>query len=167
MLAQQEPYPAFVANRHWDVMMANAGLVRAFDWLRDGVKPHGNILRQIFDPADMRPFIENWDEVAGDVIRHLHHEIAANRSDKVSRALLDEILAYPDVPRTFETRELGTMPMPLMTVVFRKGDERLRFFSALTIFGASRDITLEELRIECMFPADEETAARCKALTAG
>ena len=165
ILAQQAPYPAFVVNRHWDVLMANEGVTRAFGWLRGGA-PHGNIIRQVFDPADMRPFIENWDEVAGDLIRHLHHEVAVNPSDKVSRALLAEALAYPDVPARWEHRQLGTTPMPLMTVVFRKGDQRLTFFSTLTTFGTSRDITLEEIRVECMFPADDATAAFCKALAA-
>lgn len=161
ILAQQEPYPAFVVSRHWDVLMANSGLARVFGWLRDGVQPHGNIMRQVFDPADMRPFVENWEEVAGDLISHLHHEAA---TDRTSRALLDEVLAYPDVPARWERRALGAAPLPLMTVTFRKGERRLTFFSTLTLFGASRDITLEELRVECMFPADDETAAFCRAL---
>jgi transcriptional regulator with XRE-family HTH domain len=164
ILAQQEPYPAFVVNRHWDVLMANAGLARVFDWLRDGAQPHGNIMRQVFDPADMRPFVENWEEVAGDLISHLHHEAA---TDRTSRALLDEVLAYPDVPARWEHRQLGAAPLPLLTVTFRKGDQRLTFFSTLTTFGTSRDITLEELRVECMFPADDETAAFCRALAEG
>jgi transcriptional regulator with XRE-family HTH domain len=167
ILGQQAPYPAFVVNRHWDVLMANDGLVRLFGWLRDGQEVDPNIMRQVFDPADMRPFIDNWEEVAGDLIRHLHHEVATHPSDKVSRALLDEVLAYPDVPARWEHRELGAAPMPLMTVVFRKGDQRLSFFSTLTTFGTSRDITLEEIRVECMFPADEETAAFCRELAAG
>lgn len=164
ILGQQEPYPAFVVNRHWDVLMVNDGLTRLFGWLRDGAQPHGNIVRQVFDPADMRPFIDNWEEVAGDLIRHLHHEAA---SDKTSRALLDEALAYPDVPARWEHRELGVTPLPLITATFRKGEQRLTFFSTLTTFGASRDITLEELRVECMFPADDDTAAFCKSLAEG
>jgi len=162
ILAQHEPYPAFVVNRHWDVLMTSQGLLRVFGWLRDGAQPNGNIMRQVFDPADMRPFVENWEEVAGDLIGHLHHEAA---TDKTSRALLDEVLAYPDVPARWEHRELGATPLPLMTVTFRKGDRRLTFFSTLTTFGTSRDITLEELRIECMYPADDETAAFCRSLT--
>jgi transcriptional regulator with XRE-family HTH domain len=167
ILAQQAPYPAFVVNRHWDVLMTNEGLTRVFGWLRDGEAVNPNIMRQVFDPADMRPFVDNWEEVAGDLIRHLHHEVATHPSDKISRALLDEVLAYPDVPARWERRELGAAPLPLMTVVFRKGDQRLTFFSSLTTFGTSRDITLEEIRVECMFPADDETAAFCRKLTEG
>jgi hypothetical protein len=52
----------------------------------------------------------------------------------------------------------------LLTVVFRKEREELRFFSTITTFGTPRDVTLDELRVESMFPADEATAERCRAL---
>ena len=48
--------------------------------------------------------------------------------------------------------------------VLRRDDERLRFFSTITTFGTPRDVTLEELRIECCFPVDEGTAALCRRL---
>ncbi len=47
---------------------------------------------------------------------------------------------------------------------FRKGEEELRFFSTITTFGTPRDVTIDELRIECAFPADAATAERCRAL---
>jgi hypothetical protein len=55
-------------------------------------------------------------------------------------------------------------PTPLLTVVFRKNDRELRFFSAITTFGAPRDVTLDDVRIECAFPADQATAEFCAAL---
>lgn len=166
ILEQQEPYPAFVTNRHWDVLLTNRGAGRLFDFLRDGASVHQNIMRQVFDPNAMRPFVVNWEEVAGDLIRHLHDEVAAAPSDAKARALLDEVLAYPDVPDKWRTREPGATPLPLLTSVFGKGDLRLSFFSALTTFGTPRDVTLDELRIECMFPADEVTAEMCRKLAA-
>jgi hypothetical protein len=48
--------------------------------------------------------------------------------------------------------------------VFRNGDRELRFFSTITTFGTPRDVTIDELRVECTFPADEATAALCRAL---
>lgn len=53
----------------------------------------------------------------------------------------------------------------MITTVFRKDDLELRFFSTLTTFGTAQDVTIEGLRIECMFPADEATEAFCRALT--
>jgi transcriptional regulator with XRE-family HTH domain len=164
LLAQQEPYPAFVMNRHWDVVLANGGVSRLFGLLRGGPPKHANIVRQILDPDDMRPFVANWDEVARDVIRHLQAEVAAVPSDAKARALLDEVLAYPGVPAHWRTREPGASPLPLLTTNFRGGGTELRFLSTFATFGTARDVTIDELRIECLFPADEATAALCRSL---
>jgi len=163
-LQQQEPFPAFVTNRHWDVLMINRGTARLFAMLRDGAEAHPNIMRQVFDPQDMRPFVANWEEVAGALIRHLHDEVAAAPGDEKARALRAEVLAYPGIPERWRTREPGTAPVPLLTTVFGKGDLRLSFFSAITTFGTPRDITLDELRIECLFPVDEATGDYCRRL---
>jgi hypothetical protein len=97
-------------------------------------------------------------------VRHLHEQIAAAPSDAKSRALLDEVLAWPGVPARWRTREAGSTPLPLLTTNFRAGDTVLKFFSTFATFGTSRDVTVDELRIESMFPADEATAARCREL---
>ncbi len=165
ILAQQEPYPAFVLNRHWDVLMANAAAMRVNGFVMHGrPSAHANMIRQIFDPADLRGAVDNWEEVAGDLIRHLHGEVAAAPSDDTARALLDEVLAYPGVPARWRLRDLDAAPTPLLTTVLRRDEHRLRFFSTITTFGTPRDVTLEELRIECCFPVDEATAALCQQL---
>ena len=165
IINQQEPYPALVFNRHWDVLMTNRALGRVFGLLRDVPPVHNNVMRQVFDPNDMRSAVVNWEEVAGDLIRHLHNEVAAAPTDMKARALLDEILAYPGIPARWRTREVDAAPLPLLTTVFGRGNLELRFFSTFTTFGTPRDITLDELRIECLFPADEETAQTCRNLT--
>jgi len=164
ILEQQEPYPAFVTNRYWDLVLANGGADRLVGFLREGGPRHPNVMRQVFDPNDMRPYIGNWEEAAGDLIRHLHDEVAAAPSDARARALLDEVLNYPDVPPRWRTREPGAEPLPLMTTVFQKDGREWRFFSTLTTFGTPRDVTLDELRIECMFPMDEDAAELCRSL---
>lgn len=164
ILKQQEPYPALVTNRHWDVLLTNQGLIRVFGMIRGRPPKHGNVMRQVFDPADMRGVLGNWEEVAGDLIHRLHNEVAAAPTDTKARALLEEVLAYPSIPPHWRTREPGATPLPLLTTVFRNDQVELRFFSTLSTFGTPRDVTIDELRIECMFPADEETADRCRKL---
>lgn len=164
-LAQQEPYPAFLLNRHWDVLMANGAAQRVTRHaMRGQPTRHSNMLRQFMDPSDLRASVVNWEEVAGELIRHLHQAIAAAPSDAVARALLDEVLAYPGVPARWRRRELGSAPSPLLTTVLRGEDRELAFFSTITTFGTPRDVTLEELHVECCFPMDEATAQRCRAL---
>jgi transcriptional regulator with XRE-family HTH domain len=163
MIGHHEPYPAFVMNRRWDVMLASQGAVRMAEHLIGGSR-HGNMVLQFCDPEDLRQAVVNWEEVAGDLIRHLHDEIAARPGDAESRALLERALAYPGIPSRWATRDPGGAPPPVLTVEFRKGEQRLRFFSTITTFGTPRDVTLDELRIECAFPADAETAEECRAL---
>ncbi|MFC5741276.1 helix-turn-helix domain-containing protein [Dyella tabacisoli] len=165
ILAQQEPYPAFLLNRHWDVLMANEAAMRISNFVMRGrASAHQNMLRQIFDPHDFRSAVANWEEVAGQLIRHLHNEVAAAPTDTMARALLDEVLAYPGVPVRWRTRELDTAPSPLLTTVLRRDAHELSFFSTITTFGTPRDVTIDELHIECCFPTDDATIELCRLL---
>jgi transcriptional regulator with XRE-family HTH domain len=164
IVQQQEPYPALVMNRYWDVLIANDASMRVLGTLMGRPSAHSNIIRQVFDPADVRSIIMNWEEVAGELIRHLHDEIASQPNDLQAKALLNEALAFPGVPAYWRSRKLDALPQPLLTTIFGNERVELRFFSTVTTFGTPRDITLDELRIECLFPADESTAAFCQEL---
>ena len=163
ILDHQEPFPAFVINRHWDILQANKAAAAVAGSLIGG-SAHTNMLRQFCDPQDVRRVVVNWEEVAGDLIRHLHESIAAVPSDQTAQALLAEVLLYPGIPSRWSSRGLDALPPPVLTVQFHKDDLDLRFFSTITTFATSRDITVEELRIECTFPADEVTERFCRAL---
>jgi transcriptional regulator with XRE-family HTH domain len=163
IVAHHEPYPAFVMNRRWDVLLASRGAAGIAEYLIGGSR-HGNMVLQFCDPDDLRGVVVNWEEVAGDLIRHLHDEIAARPADAEARTLLERALAYPGVPSRWATRDPGGAPPPVLTVEFRKDGRSLRFFSTITTFGTPRDVTLDELRIECAFPADEGTAELCRGL---
>jgi hypothetical protein len=41
------------------------------------------------------------------------------------------------------------------------------YFSTVTTLGTPLDVTLQELRIECFFPANEETAAAARRMAEG
>lgn len=165
ILRHQEPYPAFVVDRHWQVLHANDAAGRMTAFLMRGRAPvHTNLLHQVFDPEDLRPVFVNWEEVAGRFIRLLHEEIAAVPSDEAPRRLLAELLAYPDVPSRWRSRDPDADVTPILNLVFDSPAGPLRFFETITTFAGPRDITLEELRIECCFPADEPTAQLCATL---
>lgn len=164
ILRHQEPYPAFVLDRQWDIRMSNQAAARCTRFLLGAEPTESNMMRLLLHPNGLRPMMVNWEETAGDLIRHLHNQSAAWPSDERARGLLAEVLAYPGVPAGWRTREIGAPPAPLLTTIFRKGGEELRFFSTITTFGTPHDVTLEELRIECSFPADEATASSCREL---
>jgi transcriptional regulator with XRE-family HTH domain len=163
ILEHQEPYPAFVLNRHWDVLRTNRAAERVATFLGVAGR-HRNMVLRFFDPDGLRSVVANWEEIARDLLRHVQEDVAAMPSDVSARALLDEALSYPGVPAHWRTRELDGSASPVLTVEFRRGDQWLRFFSTITTFGTARDVTVEELRIECAFPADEATAKICRSL---
>jgi transcriptional regulator with XRE-family HTH domain len=163
ILKQQEPYPAIVLDRHWNLVQVNDGATKLLEFLLGGSPSDKNVVRQIFKKDILRPHIANWEEVAADMIRRLHREIDWVPTDEVLQNLLAEVLSYPDVPERWHTRELELPTSPMLTFVFRKADIELRFFSTWTTFGAPHDVTLEELRIESLFPADELTARTWKS----
>lgn len=165
ILKHQEPYPAFVINRRWEIVLANDAAVRMNRFLMNGrVLRHSNMLHQVFDPEDFRPVIVNWQEVAGRFIRLLHEEILATPFDPAPRELLSAIMAYRDVPAHWRHRDPGSEPSPIINLVFRSNEGELRFFETITTFAGPRDVTLDELRIECTFPADDKTAELCARL---
>ena len=45
----------------------------------------------------------------------------------------------------------------MLNIHFLKADTSLRLFTTITTLGTPQDVTLQEIRIECFFPADKET----------
>jgi transcriptional regulator with XRE-family HTH domain len=164
ILRQQQPFPAFVLDHYWNIVMANDAAPRCTRFLLGADATETNMLRLCLHPNGLRKVMPNWEETAADLIRHLHHQIATSPADERAKALLSEVLAYPGTPTHWRTRDVANPPTPLLTTFFRKGDVELRFFSTITTFGTPHDVTLEELRIECTFPVDESTARVCRDL---
>jgi transcriptional regulator with XRE-family HTH domain len=168
ILTHQEPYPVFVMDRNWDIRMTNQAAMRCTRFLLGPDPAESNMIRLVLKPNGLREALVNWEEIAGDLIRLLHSQMAASPLDERPRALLDEVLAYPGVPAHWRNREMsGGPPTPLLTTVFRKDGVELKFFSTITTFGTPRDVTLEELHIESSFPADQGTADACRRLFGG
>ena len=75
--------------------------------------------------------------------------------------LLASLRAYPDVP----TPSVTAPVLPIVPVSFAKDGRRFDFFSTVTTLGTPQDVTVQETRIECFFPADEATERAARALT--
>lgn len=164
ILRQQEPYPAVVMNRYWDVLQVNEAAVRFFRFML-GAKPlPNNVLRRMFDPQAVRSIVANWEAYAEALIQRVHRECVGGVPDARTQELLRELLAYPDVPRSWRRASPETPVLPLVPVTFARADDRFDFFSTVTTLGTPQDITLQEIRIECFFPVDAATAQACSAL---
>lgn len=170
ILRQQEPYPAIVLDRHWNIVLGNEGSGRLMGVLLDpaaadvlGAPP--NALRLICHPQALRPSIVNWEATAAALIQWLHRDLLRS-ADTELRRLLDELLAYPDVPHNWRTLDLDAPTAPFLAIEMQKGDAHFRFFTTLTTLGTPYDITLHELRVESFFPADDATDGAMRRLRA-
>jgi transcriptional regulator with XRE-family HTH domain len=160
MLRQHEPFPAVVMDRYWNVLMTNEAAPRFFDCFIDMAarKSPRNMLHLMFDPDGMRPFIANWEDAAKGLFQRVYRESVGRVIDEKTRELLAALLAYPDVKTDWKNPiELSTMPV--IPIGFVRDGQVLNYFSMVTTVGTPQTIAAQELRIECMFPADEATEA--------
>jgi transcriptional regulator with XRE-family HTH domain len=162
MLRQHEPFPAVVMDRCWNVVIANDAADRFFDRFVDLSlrAPPRNLLHLMFDPAGMRPFIANWQDVAKSLIQRVHRESTERLVDSRTQALLSELLAYPGIDPAWKNTgalllEAGPSMLPLVPMTFVKDGLALSLFSLVTTVGTPQAAAPQELRLESMFPADE------------
>jgi transcriptional regulator with XRE-family HTH domain len=165
-LRQQEPFPALVVDGEWNIVMGNEGAGRIFDLFVgpdcDNDTAH-NVMRTVFSPDGLRRYIVNWEELAECLVNSLHSQVAATGSDTMAR-LRDELLAYPGVPARWSVPDPTVTMPPLVSMHLRKDDLSLTFFSMITTMGTPRDVTLQQLKIECFFPADAATEQLARSL---
>ena len=160
MLRQHEPFPAVVMDRYWNVLMTNEAAPRFFNRFIDveaRTAPR-NLLHLMFDPDGMRPFVANWEDVAKSLFQRVYRESVGRVIDERTRQLLTALLAYPDVKAEWKD-PIVLNAMPVIPIGFVRGDCLLNYFSMVTTVGTPQTIAAQELRIECMFPADERTEA--------
>jgi transcriptional regulator with XRE-family HTH domain len=155
------PYPAYVLDRHWNVVLSNAALPQLYEGCSpELLRSPVNAVRLILHPDGMGPCVENFVEWAH-TITVLKQQIEA-RADPVIQALLTEVLSYP-APKGAVALASSDGPQRYVTplrVQTRLG--RVSFLNTTTVFGAPADITLSELALEMLFPADEATIAIVK-----
>jgi transcriptional regulator with XRE-family HTH domain len=159
MLAQQEPYPAVVVDRHWNLIRSNAAAVRLVEFLVGPIAPGTpiNLADALVAPDLLRPHLANWQEVVRHFIRSVEADAAADGLAETA-ALLERLMGYKGVRAALSLAPKKADAGPVLAMHFRKGKTSLRLFTTIATLGTPQDITLQELRIESFFPMDEETA---------
>ncbi len=158
LLKQNEPFPAVVMDRHWNVVLANDAAPRFFGCFVDLAtrREPRNLLHLMFDPAGLRPFVVDWPGTSRMLLARVHREAPGHIVDAGTRHLLDQLGQYPDV----DTRRRAPDPTaasPMIPLTFDKDGVTLSYFSMITTVGTPQAVAAEELRLECMVPADDET----------
>ncbi|WP_234745842.1 helix-turn-helix domain-containing protein [Burkholderia sp. WTPI3] len=168
VVRQHDPFPAIVMDRHWNVLMSNDAAPRFFGCFIDMAAREGprNLLRLMFDPSGMQPFVADWDSVSRSLLQRVYRESVGRVIDDDTRRLLDDLLASPHAPHDWKTptAPAAAPSMPIVPVGFVHEGVVLRYFSLITTVGTPQSAAAQELRMECMFPADDATETRHRQL---
>jgi len=159
LLDKHEPYPAFAFDRAYRMLAANRAARRLLpglatsDWL-DATFAPGSALRAA---------TENFAEIAWATVDLLRSD-ADHSAGSVADTLIRLEAHLAGVPRPaprahFDERVLYPR--------FRFGERVVRTFTAIARFGSPQDVLLEELRVELLFPADEDSARFFAEMAAG
>jgi transcriptional regulator with XRE-family HTH domain len=166
IIDRHSPYAAVVLDRLSNCLMGNreAGLV-----MSRLVEPHllpegANMLRAVFHPDGMRRWIVNWPEVGSHLLDRAERELSQRSADPRGLQLLEELRAFDALPAA-SARAPHVKPGDLLLPVhIRRDGIDLRLFSTIMTLGTPHDVTLQELRIETLFPADDDSERQWQLL---
>jgi len=146
MLAAHLPYPALVLDGYTNVVQTNTACAALFGTQLTG----RNFVRDFLANPQAAQLVDNWPQVAWAGLDRLRAHL--------DRSPFDSQLA--DLVRLAET-SLASMPRPeasptQLTVCpsFRLGGQLVRTIVLAARFDAPAEVTLDELRIELIYPAD-------------
>lgn len=170
MLQALEPYPVLVVDRQWTVYEANHAATRLMhhfaraEALAASVDDEGrpNVARLLMHPQGLRACVSNWPAVASEVLNRLEREAAEFGEDAEMQALLRECRAAMGPGASLHAA--GEESVPVVPLVLADEALRLELVSSIATLGTAQDVTLQELRIETLFPADHATEKALRAL---
>lgn len=174
LLDAHEPWPALAVDRGWHLVAHNRLVPLLLGQVAPALaQPPVNVLRLSLHPQGLAPMIEGLSAWRTYVLQRLRRQIGAT-GDPQLQALLNELQALPappghapwaatpdDAAATGASADDVAVPLILRTPL-----GLLRFITTMTVFGAPRDITLSELAIETLLPADAATGERLRQLLA-
>jgi len=161
ILQHHQPYPAYVLDRYWNIKMQNeamSSLLEIFGdldkvWHAIGDDGEKNIALLTVHPAGLRQFIGNWESIVGQFMRRLKKEA----NDSVDQKLVDQyqkLSTYVGV----QEEKFSDALVPMLPIEIDLNGFKLSLVSVISTVGTAQDITANELRIETLYPANEQTA---------
>ncbi|MEV2194070.1 helix-turn-helix transcriptional regulator [Streptomyces phaeochromogenes] len=174
-----EPYPAFVVDATYNVVAANRGIAMLLDTVPEHLlAPPLNAMRLTLHPEGLAPRIRNLREWRGHLLAQMERDIALRRSEPL-RALYEEVAAYPcpaeGSPRSENESDSGsgnesdeepgeTVPYFALPMQIEHDGRVLSFISSISTFNTPMDVTVAELAIETLLPADPATVKYLQSL---
>ncbi|MDQ8706345.1 helix-turn-helix transcriptional regulator [Streptomyces sp. LHD-70] len=165
LLQAYEPYPALVVDATYEVVAANRGMAILLDGVPERLlTPPLNAMRLTLHPEGLAPRIRNLGEWRGHLLHQMERQIALRRSDAL-RELYEEVAAYP-VADPGEQPDPEAPPLPYVALPLRLEHQGrlLSFVSSIATFNTPMDVTVAELAVEALLPADPATVKHLREL---
>ena len=153
MLENHMPYPAIVMDNHWNILNANKCAQMLLT--QTGFAGHKNLVEALIGDTPMQSSIENWHEAMALILQRLKLEQFHHGQDDFLTDLTNRFEEHLDMHS--DTPPQIDFTQAVIPTRFRVGKTTVSVFSTLAQFGSVFDITLADLKIELMFPADEIT----------
>ncbi len=164
MLASHDPFPGIAIDRHWNVLAANRAAMFLFAQGPAASPDATPNLIDAFIAAEDAGFIGNWDEIADLTLARLRAEaISLGGDDALSKRieLLDARLRARE--RNGGAPDYSRAVIP---TIFTIDGAQLTLFSTIASFSTVQEVAASDIRIELMFPEDEETRGFFEGLSA-
>jgi transcriptional regulator with XRE-family HTH domain len=159
LLEAHQPFPAYVVDRLWNIQLSNSAAMALVGAVAPaGFNPDlmaGNAMRLLLHPQGLSDVVVNRDTVAAVLVDRIRREVEETPDDQDLADILAECLDHVGAT-SVEVRTPAADDL-LVPIVLRTEEGIVRFFTTIATIGAPYDVTLEELRIETLLPADDES----------
>jgi transcriptional regulator with XRE-family HTH domain len=155
MMGNHAPFPALLCDRHWNVLEASASAAAMLSPLLEGWNGPPNVFRLTACHPRAPELIANLPEVLHESLERLALEQSVAGDDPV----LADLIAVTRAAAAKHPYRAARTRSPVLPVVFRGPAGLMSLLSVVAQCGTSEDVTVRDLRLELLFPADEATRA--------
>jgi transcriptional regulator with XRE-family HTH domain len=160
-ISRHAPYPAVIMDGLWRLIALNGPATRLFVLL--GLGPGDSLLDAMTASEGPTRLIANWAEVGTHTMIRLRSESAAAGGIAELDHAADQLARDPRIAGWQPPAELPV----IVPTIYAVPGLRLSLFSTYANFGSAEDVTLRDMKIELMFPADEPTRDSLIAMQSG
>lgn len=162
VLRASEPSPAFTVDRHWNMIARN----RMTEVLLGQVAPRLlqaplNVFRLALDPEGLAPQILNLSQWRSYIFTRLARQIGLTADPVLIRLLheLQGLAGHLDTDDEPSGHSALVMPLRLATPW-----GPLTLINTVTMFGTPLEVSLSELTLEVLYPADTATRSALETI---
>jgi transcriptional regulator with XRE-family HTH domain len=154
VVTSHEPYPAWVASAGFRFISSN----RAAETLFPGIcslTPE-KVIDLWFGPGPFRDVVENWQDVVWVGMAAFRREAARTSDPELLKLVRRAESHLQEIPAPSADAH---PEVPFIAPRLNIGGRRVRTISTVMRFDGAVEVTASELRVELMFPADDESDA--------